>query len=45
MSTARSSLRTTLEEYLSLRRALGYELANAGRLLGQFLDYLEARVV
>ncbi len=43
MNTARSSLHTALEDYLSLRRALGYELANAGRLLGQFLDYLEAR--
>jgi len=36
-------LRDALDEYLSLRRALGLKLKNAGRLLGQFVDYLEAR--
>jgi integrase len=43
MNTPRSSLRTALKDYLSLRRALGFQLANAGRLLGQFVDYLEDR--
>jgi integrase/recombinase XerD len=39
----RAPLRDALDEYLSLRRALGFKLKNAGRLLGQFVDYLEAR--
>jgi integrase/recombinase XerD len=43
VSTQRPSLRQELNDYLSLRRALGFKLANAGRLLGQFLDYLEDR--
>jgi integrase len=43
VNTSSSSLRTALADYLSLRRALGYQLANAGRLLGQFVDYLQAR--
>src|SRR6266540_3575219 len=34
------SLRDALGDYLALRRALGFKLANAGRLLGQFVDYL-----
>lgn len=34
-------MRAALADYLSLRRALGFQLANAGRLLGQFVDYLE----
>jgi integrase len=34
------SLRDALCDYLDLRRALGFKLANAGRLLGQFVDYL-----
>ena len=41
MSTPRPSLRDALGDYLSLRRALGFKLANAGRLLGQFVGYLE----
>ena len=49
MSTPRSplptplptSLRSALVDYLSLRRALGFRLANADRLLGQFVGYLE----
>ena len=34
-------LRATLEDYLRLRRALGFKLNNAGRLLGLVVDYLE----
>ena len=41
MSTPRVSLRQGLNDYLDLRRALGFKLANAGRLLGQFAGYLE----
>ena len=37
-----STLRQTMEEYLRIRRALGFKLENAGRLLPQFLDYLES---
>jgi integrase len=36
-----SSLRSSLEEYLAVRRAVGYKLLTAERLLSQFLDYLE----
>lgn len=36
-----SALRAVLAEYLSLRRALGFQLVNTGRLLGQFVGYLE----
>jgi integrase/recombinase XerD len=36
-------LRDALEDYLALRRALGFRLKTAGRLLGQFVGYLEAR--
>jgi integrase len=43
MSTPRSPLRDALADYLSLRRALGFQLTNAGRLLGQFVGYLEGR--
>src|SRR5438093_2239751 len=35
--------RDALGDYLNLRRAPGFRLANAGRLLGQFVSYLEAR--
>jgi integrase len=35
------SLRDALGDYLALRRALGFKLANAGRLLRQFVDYLD----
>jgi integrase/recombinase XerD len=34
-------LRDALADYLTLRRALGFKLANAGRLLGQFVEYLD----
>jgi hypothetical protein len=37
-----SALRQSLDEYLAVRRALGYKLEGTERLLGQFLDYLEA---
>ncbi|MDP9294083.1 MAG: tyrosine-type recombinase/integrase [Actinomycetota bacterium] len=36
-----SPLRQALADYLRLRRALGYKLERAGKLLPQFLDYLE----
>ena len=36
-------LRDSLEDYLALRRALGFKLKTAGRLLGQFVGYLEDR--
>jgi integrase/recombinase XerD len=37
-----SRLREAAEEYLRIRRALGFKLETAGRLLPQFLDYLES---
>ncbi|MBV9143742.1 MAG: hypothetical protein JO115_22965 [Pseudonocardiales bacterium] len=40
-----TTLRTALADYLSLRRALGFHLANAGRLLGQFVGYLEQHAI
>ena len=43
MTASGRSLRDALEDYLALRRALGFRLATAGRLLGQFADWLEAR--
>jgi integrase len=36
-----SSLRQALEDYLRMRRALGYKLERPGRQLGQFVTYLE----
>jgi integrase len=36
-----SSLRTAAEDYLVMRRALGFKLGMQGRLLMQFVDYLE----
>jgi integrase len=42
MTEQRPPLRDALGDYLDLRRALGFRLANAGRLLGQFAGYLEA---
>jgi integrase/recombinase XerD len=41
MSPPRPPLRRALPDYLALRRALGFKLENAGRLLGQFVGYLE----
>jgi integrase/recombinase XerD len=37
-----SGLRESLAEYLAVRRALGYRLERTERLLGQFLDHLDA---
>lgn len=37
-----SGLRQAAEEYLRIRRALGFKLETAGRLLPQFLNYLES---
>ncbi len=36
-------LRQALADYLTMRRALGYRLARAEKLLAQFLTYLEDR--
>ena len=38
-----TSLRQALADYLAMRRAMGYRLARAEKLLGQFLTYLEER--
>jgi integrase len=38
-----SPLRQALEDYLSIRRALGFKLDRAERLLTQFITYLEQR--
>src|SRR5260370_12427720 len=43
MTAVGRPLRETLEDYLALRRALGFRLATAGRLPGQFVSWLEAR--
>jgi hypothetical protein len=43
--TGHPPLRDAVDDYLSLRRALGFKLATAGRLLGQFLDYLDQQQV
>ena len=37
-----SPLRQALADYLAVRRALGYKLAYAEKLLGQFVTYLES---
>jgi integrase len=36
-----SQLHTSVDEYLAVRRALGYKLEEHGRLLPDFIDYLE----
>ena len=36
-----SPLRQALADYLAIRRALGYKLERAGKLLCQFVSYLE----
>ena len=38
-----SPLREALSGYLSVRRALGFRLDRAEKLIGQFIDYLEER--
>jgi integrase/recombinase XerD len=40
-SMSEFALHQAAEEYLSMRRALGYKLENTGRLLCDFVDYLE----
>jgi integrase len=39
--TAYPSLRNALGDYLALRRTLGFKLASVGRLLDQFVNYLD----
>jgi len=41
--TGHPPLREALDDYLSLRHALGFKLATAGRVLGQFIDYLDSQ--
>ena len=36
-----SALRAVAEKYLAIRRALGFKLKDPGRLVIQFVDYLE----
>ena len=36
-----TALREALADYLAMRRAMGYRLARAEKLLGQFLTFLE----
>jgi integrase/recombinase XerD len=43
MTAGGRPLRDSLEDYLGLRRALGFRLKSAGRLLGQFVSWLEDR--
>jgi hypothetical protein len=43
MTASAPPLRDAPADYLLLRRALGFKLASAARLLGQFVSYLEAR--
>jgi hypothetical protein len=43
MTDSGRPLRDALDDYLALRRTLGFRLATAGRLLGQFVSWLEAR--
>jgi site-specific recombinase XerD len=38
-----SALRTAAEDYLAMRRALGFKLTSQGRQLLSFVDYCEAR--
>jgi integrase len=38
---AMSGLRGAVDDYLSVRRALGFQLVGAGRLLAQFADFAE----
>lgn len=43
MSTTMQNLPTLVEDYLRVRRALGYKLEGTERILGRFLAYLKAR--
>jgi integrase/recombinase XerD len=42
MTTTTTTLEQALKDYLSVRRALGFKLAENGRLLPDFVAYLEA---
>ena len=37
-----NTLQAALDDYLALRRALGFELRLAGRLLQRFVDFAQA---
>ena len=36
-----NGIRREAEDYLAIRRALGFKLVNQGRLLVEFVEYLE----
>ena len=36
-----STLRAAADDYLAMRRALGYQLRQEGRILASFVDHLE----
>ena len=38
-----TTLRVAVQEYLSLRRGLGFQLRDAGRMLPEFVTFLEQR--
>ena len=38
-----NTLREALQEYLVLRRSLGYQMYDAGRMLPRFISFLEER--
>ena len=38
-----SPLHQALEDYLAMRRALGYKLQREGKVLPQFLDFIKER--
>jgi len=38
-----NTLREALQEYLVLRRSLGYQMDDAGRTLPRFISFLEER--
>ena len=38
-----SSLQSALDEYLAVRRALGYKLVLEGRLLRRFIEFAKQR--
>jgi integrase/recombinase XerD len=40
-----SALREAVEEYIALRRQLGFKLAHADRYLGKFVSFMEARKI
>jgi hypothetical protein len=38
-----NTLHSALQDYLALRRGLGYKMHDAGRLLPRFVSFVEAR--